>query len=73
MLTIFWDSKGFILETYLERGTTVTSETYCDMLQGRLKPAIRCKKRERLPKGVLLLHDISRPHTAARTFETLGN
>ena len=32
MLTVFWDSQGPILETYQERGTTVTSATYCDML-----------------------------------------
>src|SRR5215475_11816624 len=31
MLTIFWYSQGPILETYQERGTTVTSATYCDM------------------------------------------
>jgi len=28
MLTIFWDSQGPILETYQERGTTVTRATY---------------------------------------------
>jgi hypothetical protein len=33
MLTMFWDSQGPILETYLEHGTTVTGATYCDMLQ----------------------------------------
>jgi len=33
MLTAFWDSQGPILETYQERGTTVTRATYCDMLQ----------------------------------------
>ena len=33
MLTILWDSQEPILETYQERGTTVTSATYCDMLQ----------------------------------------
>jgi hypothetical protein len=44
MLTIFWDSQGPVLETYLERGTTVTSATYCDVLQGELKPAIRSKR-----------------------------
>jgi hypothetical protein len=32
MLTIFWDSEGPILETYLKHGATVTSATYCDML-----------------------------------------
>ena len=33
MLTAFWDSQGPILETYQERGTTVISATYCDVLQ----------------------------------------
>jgi len=48
MLTVFWDSQGPILETYLERGTTVTSATYCDMLQREVKPAIRSKRRGKL-------------------------
>jgi hypothetical protein len=33
MLTIFWDSQGPILETYLERGTTVTNATCYDVVQ----------------------------------------
>jgi histone-lysine N-methyltransferase SETMAR len=53
------------------RGTTVTSATYCDMLQGGLKPAIRSERRGRLSEGVLLLHDSAHPHTAARTLQTL--
>jgi hypothetical protein len=61
ILTIFWDSQGPILETYLERGTTVTSATYCDMLQGGLKLAICSKKRGRLSEGVLLSHDNAVP------------
>jgi histone-lysine N-methyltransferase SETMAR len=71
LMAIFWDSQGPILETYLERGTTVTSATYCDMLQRGLKPAIRSKRRGGLSEGVLLFHDNARPHTAARTLETL--
>jgi hypothetical protein len=55
----------------MERGTTVTSATYCDMLQGGLKPAIHSKRRGRLSEGVLLLHDNAHPHTAACTLETL--
>jgi hypothetical protein len=72
MLTIFWDSQGPILETYLERGTTVTSATCCDMLQRRLKPAIRSKIRDRMSEDIVLLHDKAPPHTAAHTLETLG-
>ena len=62
MLTVFWDSQGPLLETYQERGTTVISATYCDMLQRELKPAIRSKRRGKLPKEILLLHDNARPH-----------
>ena len=71
MLTVFWDSQGPILETYQERGTTVTSATYCDMIQRELKPAIHSKRRGKLSKEILLLHDNARPHTAAHTLETL--
>jgi len=63
MLTIFWDSQQPILETYQERGTTVTSATYCDMLQRALKPAIRPKRRGKLSNEILLLQDYTRPHT----------
>ena len=62
MLTVFWDSQGPILETYEERGTTVTSATYCDMLQRELKPAIRSKRRGKLSKEILLLHNARPPH-----------
>jgi hypothetical protein len=48
MLTILWDSQGLILETYQECWTTVTSATYCDMLQRGLMTAIRSKSRGRM-------------------------
>jgi hypothetical protein len=41
------------------------------MFQGGLKPAIRSESRGRLSEGVLLFYDNTRPHTAARTLETL--
>jgi hypothetical protein len=71
MLTVFWDSQGLILEHYLERGTTVTSVKYCDMLINELRPAICTKRRGRLSHGVDLLHDNARPHTAAHAVNTL--
>ena len=68
---MFWDSQGPVLEHYEERGTTINSARYSEMLTNRLKPAIRSKRRELLSTGVVLLHDIARPHTAAHTAETL--
>lgn len=71
MLTVFWDSRGPILEHYTERGSTVTSDRYCEMLRHSLRPAIRTKRRGLLSRGVILLHDNARPHSAAKTLETL--
>jgi histone-lysine N-methyltransferase SETMAR len=67
MLTLFWDYKGPILEHYMLRGLTVNSESYCDLLQNHLKPAIRSKRRGLLSSGVLLQHDNARPHTPRAT------
>jgi hypothetical protein len=63
--TIAQNEEGPILETYLERGTTVTSAAYCDMLQGGLKPTIHSKRRGRLSESILLLHNNACPHTVA--------
>ena len=71
MLTVFWDSQGPVLEHYQERGTTINSARYSEMLTDRLKPAIRSKRRGLLSKSVVLLHDNAHPHTAAHTAETL--
>ena len=58
------------LEHYQERGTTISNALYSKMLNDILKPAIRSKRRGLLSKGVVLLHDNARPHTAAHTAET---
>ena len=70
-LTVFWYSQGPVLEHYQERGKTINSARYSEMLTDRLKLAIRSKRRELLSKGVVLLHDNARPHTAVHTVETL--
>jgi hypothetical protein len=40
MLTIFWDVNGPILVHFQEKGQTVTSARYSDMLVNELKPTI---------------------------------
>jgi histone-lysine N-methyltransferase SETMAR len=67
MLMLFWDYKGPILEHYMPRGLTINSESYCDLLQNHLKPAIRSKRRGLLSSVALLQHDNARPHTARAT------
>ena len=71
LLTIFWDSQEVILEHYLERGATVNSVRYSEVLSTELKPAIRTKRRGLLSSGALLLHDNARPRTAIHTLQTL--
>jgi len=53
----FWDSQGPILEYYQERGSTINSAHYSEMLIDRLKPEIRSKHQGQLSKGTVLLHD----------------
>ena len=71
MLTVFWDSQGPLLKHYQERGTTINSAWYSEMLTDRLNPAIRSKPRGLLSKGVVLLHENGCPHTSAHTAEML--
>ena len=70
-LTVFGDSQGPVLEHYQERGSTINSAGYSEMLIERLKPEIRSKSRGHLSKGIVLLHENTRPRTAAHTVETL--
>lgn len=41
------------------------------MLENKIRPAIRTKRRGLLTKGVILFHDNARPHTAQLTKEKL--
>jgi len=64
------DVNGPILVHFQNKGQTVTSARYSDMLVKEMKSAIRSKRRGLLSKRVLLLHNTARPHTAARTVDT---
>ncbi|GFG33322.1 hypothetical protein Cfor_01807 [Coptotermes formosanus] len=50
----FWDYQKPILEHYQEKGTTVNSARFCEMMCDRLRPAIRRKRQELVLRGVLL-------------------
>jgi histone-lysine N-methyltransferase SETMAR len=64
------DMEGPILEHYQEKGETDNGVRYSTMLEEKLKPAIHshCGL---LSKGVLLLRDNARPHSAAATVTTI--
>ena len=40
MRTVFWDSQGPVLEHYQDKGTTINSAYYSEILTDRLKPEI---------------------------------
>jgi hypothetical protein len=71
MPAIFWDVNGPILVHFQEKGQTVISAQYSDMLVNELKPSIRLKHQGLISKKVLLLHNNSRHHTAVHTVDTL--
>lgn len=64
MSTIFWDNEGILLIDFKTEGTTVNGTYYADLLR-KLRVAIKEKRRGKLSKGVLLLHDNAPVHTAA--------
>jgi hypothetical protein len=67
MLTVFWVSQAPVPEYSQEGDTAINSACYSEMLTDTLEPGIRSRHRGLLLKRVVLLHDNSRPHTAAHT------
>jgi histone-lysine N-methyltransferase SETMAR len=71
MMTVWWTAAGIVHVDFLPNRATITAERYCDQLaivhQNLLKTRSALVNR----KGVLLLHDNARPHTAVRTREQL--
>lgn len=43
MLMIFWNYESYILEHYMPRGTTISIEAYCALLENHFKPTMRSK------------------------------
>jgi hypothetical protein len=66
MATVFWDRKGLLMEEFMQRWTTITSEVHCQ-IQKILRRVIQNKRRGMLSCGVVLLLDSAHPRTAART------
>lgn len=74
MATIFWDSTGILMIDYKDKGVTITG-TYYAMLLERLREAIKEKRRGKLSKGVLLLHDnapVHKSHIATAALNRCG-
>jgi len=48
MIAMFWDSEGVILTHCIPKSTTVTGETYEDVLRTKFLPTLREKRPKRL-------------------------
>jgi hypothetical protein len=70
MATIFWERKGVLTVVFMQRGTAVMSQVYCETHQ-KFRTAIQNKRRGMLTPGVVHLHDNTRPRTAVRNRELL--
>uniref|UniRef100_A0A2S2PDL6 Mariner Mos1 transposase n=1 Tax=Schizaphis graminum TaxID=13262 RepID=A0A2S2PDL6_SCHGA len=63
MAPVFSDHKGIILIEYLPQGETIKAARYCETLK-KLRRATQNKRNGLLTRGVCLLHDNARSHTA---------
>ena len=61
MMTIFWDRDGVLLTDYLTQGNTINGLYYASLIE-RLRSAILEKRRGKVSRGVLLLHDNAPVH-----------
>ena len=68
--TIFWDQDGILLIDYLPKGQTINAEYYSSVLV-QLKDILKEKRRGKVTKGVLFLHDNTPAHRALATRKKL--
>jgi len=61
--SIFWDQDGILLIYYLQKGQTINAEYYSSLLV-QLKDILKEKRRGKVTKGVLFLHDNAPSHRA---------
>jgi hypothetical protein len=67
---VFWDSKAVLHLDFLAGHKTINVQYYSTLLNEKVKPAIRSKRRKR-QDSVCFLLDNGRSHTAALTMATL--
>jgi histone-lysine N-methyltransferase SETMAR len=70
MTAVFWFSKGIVHLDLLTGQKTINAQYYSTLLNEKVKPAIRSKRRKR-QDSVFFLQDNARPHTVALMMATL--
>jgi len=71
LASIFWNQDGILLVDYLPKGQTINAE-YCSSLPVQLKDILKEKRRKRVTKVVLFLHDNAPAHRALATQKKLA-
>jgi [histone H3]-lysine36 N-dimethyltransferase SETMAR len=71
LASIFWDSQGIIMIDFLRGGRTITGEYYATLME-KLRISIREKRRGKLSKGVIILHDNAPAHTSKIAVEKIN-
>ncbi|UYV83593.1 hypothetical protein LAZ67_23001558 [Cordylochernes scorpioides] len=56
---------------FLSLRQRMNSDLYCDILVNKLKPGIKNKRKGKLSKSILFLHENARPHTSCKTVSTI--
>jgi len=62
----FWDQDGILLIDYLPKGPAINAEYYSSLL-AQLKDTLKEKRRGKVTKGFLFLHDNAPAHRAFAT------
>jgi hypothetical protein len=71
LASIFWDQEGIFLVDYLPKGRSIKAEYYLSLLV-QLKDTLKEKRRWRITKRVLFLHDSAPAHRALATQKKLA-
>jgi len=71
LASIFWDQDGILLIDYLPKAHTINAEYYLSLLV-QLKDILKEKRRGKVTKGMLFLHDNAPAHRALATQKKLA-
>jgi len=71
LASIFWDQNGILLIAYLPKDQTINAEYYSSLLV-QLKDILKEKRRRKVTKGVLFLHDNAPARRALLTQKKLA-
>jgi len=71
LASILWDKDGILFIDYLPKGQTINAEYHSSLLV-QLKDILKEKRRAKVTKGVLFLHDNAPAHWALATQKKLA-